>query len=162
MTALISDCGTYRYNLTRPIADRGWKVSVIMVNPSTADAVDNDATIRKLIGFGNRLGWQSFTVVNLFAYRATDVNALKAASDPIGPINDGCILSAMLESDLTVVAWGASGKLPPRLRDRWRIIEALANSLDRKLWCFGTCADGHPLHPVMIPYDIIRTWEPPR
>lgn len=163
MSADISPCGTYRYSLTRDILKRGFRVSVIMVNPSTADAVDDDATIRKIKGFGSRLGWHTVTVANLFAYRATDVKELAQAVDPIGPLNDGAILSAIISTDLTVVAWGASGKLPTRLRERWRTVVRIAASVDRKLYCFGKCADGHPLHPVMIAYaNILREWDEPK
>lgn len=163
MTAIISPCGTYRYALTRDILKRGFRASIIMVNPSTADATTDDATIRKLKGFGSRLGWQSVTVANLFSYRATDVKELAQAVDPIGPLNDGAILSAIMSTDLTVVAWGASGKLPNRLRDRWRTVTRIADAVDRRLYCFGTCADGHPLHPVMIAYaNILQAWEQPQ
>jgi hypothetical protein len=161
MSAIIGGANDeYRYRLERDVKPSGFSVSIIMVNPSTADAINNDPTIKKLIGFGERLGWQKFIVANLFAFRATDVNELKSASDPIGPLNDGHLLSAMLETDLTIVAWGQLAKLPPQLRNRWHIIQKLASAIDRKLYCFGTCNDGHPFHPVMIAYaSILRTWE---
>lgn len=162
MSAVISHCEQYRYSLKRSIADRGFRVSVFMVNPSTADAIENDATIRKLIGFGQRLGWREITVANLFAYRATDVSEIATAGDPIGPHNNGYILAAMLSTDISVVAWGASAKLPASLRDRWRIVPQIAQVIERPLWCFGTCADGHPKHPVMIAYaSMLETWKPP-
>jgi hypothetical protein len=90
MSAIIGGANDeYRYRLERDVKPSGFSVSIIMVNPSTADAINNDPTIKKLIGFGERLGWQKFIVANLFAFRATDVNELKSASDPIGPLNDG-------------------------------------------------------------------------
>lgn len=165
MTAIISPCGTYRYWLTRRLAceaEHVVKVCVIMVNPSTADATENDATIRKLIGFGRLLDWSEFTVVNKFAYRATDVNELRNCDNAIGPLNDGYIGLAMLEADLVFVAWGASGKLPAPLRQRWRDIAEFAGAHGIRLYCWGVCEDGHPRHPVMIAYDTpIKQWWPP-
>lgn len=162
MTATISPCGMYRYTLHRNVQKYGFRVSVIMVNPSTADADNNDATIRKLIGFGKGLRWSEFTVVNKFAYRATDVNELRATDVPIGPMNDGYIAAAILQTDLTVVAWGRLNKLPLPLRCRWRTIVKIARALNRPLYSFGVCDDGHPKHPVMPGYDTPLTlWEPP-
>ena len=64
-TATISPCGAYRYDLSRrwgffkdePCAT--W----IMLNPSTADADEDDATIRKVKGFTDRMGFSGFWVV---------------------------------------------------------------------------------------------------
>jgi len=160
--ATISPCGTYRYNLHRKVQDHGFKASVIMVNPSTADAETNDATIRKIIGFAKGFQWSEFTVVNKFAYRATDVNELRNATDPIGPANDGFIMSALMETQITLVAWGSLKKLPLPLWLRWRRIYAMARQIDRPLYCLGTCADGHPKHPLMLGYATqMEQWRPP-
>lgn len=161
-SATISPCGTYRYNLRRTIQSYGFNASVIMVNPSTADAETNDATIRKLIGFGKGFQWADFTVVNKFAYRATDVNELRGVSDPIGPLNDGYIMAALMQTNITVVAWGSLNKLPSSLWSRWRRICELAQQIDRPLYCLGTCADGHPKHPLMLGYATqLVKWEQP-
>jgi hypothetical protein len=133
-----------------------------MVNPSTADATENDATIRKLIGFAQRHAWSEFTVVNKFAYRATDVNELRNAVDPIGPDNNNHILTAMAGADIIVVAWGRLKKLPLPLWRRWRYVHETALLLGKPLYCLGTCDDGHPRHPVMLGYDTpLEIWEPP-
>ena len=87
MSAVISDCGQYRYRLERNTVGGG-ATAVIMVNPSTADATENDATIRKPIGFGQHHRWGRLLVGNLFAYRATDVRKVGRGFDPIGPDND--------------------------------------------------------------------------
>jgi hypothetical protein len=162
VTAILSPCGTYRYSLTRSLGQPGFKACVIMVNPSTADAETDDATIRKLIGFGTRLKWSEFTVVNKFAYRATDVNELRTAVDPIGPLNDHHIFAAMIQASMIVVAWGSLNKLPLPLWRRWRVVAGIARALDKPLYSWGVCKDGHPCHPVMLGYDTPLTiWEPP-
>lgn len=162
MNAIFSPCGTYRYSLTRQVGQLGFKVCVIMVNPSTADATTDDATIRKLIGFGKRLQWGEITVVNKFAFRATDVNDLKTTDDPTGPNNYAHVLAAMLQADIIVAAWGSLDKLPMMLRGKWRNIKRIARDINKPLYCFGVCKDGHPKHPVMIAYaNEIPKWEPP-
>lgn len=162
MSAVISPCGLYRYNLTRIIGGEPFCACVIMVNPSTADAENDDATIRKLLGFGQRLGWSEFTVVNKFAFRATDVNALRDAVDPIGLMNNHHTLIAMAQADIIIVAWGSLKKLPLPLWLRYRFIVRTAGVLGKPLYCWGTCDDGHPRHPVMLGYDTpLIPWEPP-
>lgn len=155
-SAVISPCERFRYRLERVLRERGPTAAVIMVNPSTADAVTDDATIRKLEGFGNALGWRRFVVGNLFARRAKDVNALKAVVDPVGPENYLWLGSIMTEADVVIFAWGASAKLPKRLRDGWRWAADTALALGHSPQCWGTAADGHPL---MIPYrSELRPW----
>ena len=54
--AVISPCGAYRYLLTRQIGAGAKVATFIMLNPSTADAERDDATIRKCVGFARRWG----------------------------------------------------------------------------------------------------------
>ena len=76
-SAEISPCGLYRYSLTRKW--EAWKgtVNFIMLNPSTADAQEDDPTIRRCIGFAKAWGYGGIVVTNLFAYRATNPKELK-------------------------------------------------------------------------------------
>lgn len=70
-SATISECGRYRYRLTRRFAD-GPCATFVMLNPSTADETIDDPTIRRCRNFAIREGCGGLVVVNLFAYRATD------------------------------------------------------------------------------------------
>lgn len=166
-SAILSDCGKYRYALTRGLEQHGPNVLFIMVNPSTADAEQDDATIRKCIGFARRLGAGELMVGNLFAYRATDVRELKTAKDPIGPDNDKHLREMMRSADNIIVAWGALNKLPEKLRSRWKDIVRMADALRPEigpcdLTTIGICADKHPKHPLMVGYDApIKSWEIP-
>lgn len=162
MSAVLSPCGAYRYRLDRTL-DRGQGAAVfIMVNPSTADAEQDDPTIRKCIGFSKRLGAAQLIVGNLFAFRATDVNELRRASDPVGPDNDKHLREILRLADWVIVAWGASAKLPEVLRKRWTTVVRLIDKVGKPISCIGTCADGHPKHPLMVGYDApIRKWNVP-
>ncbi len=164
MSVVFSPCGTYRYRLERPDAFGDHSTAVIMVNPSTADAVQNDHTIRKLIGFRDLNGWGHLIVGNLFAYRATDVRELAKAADPIGPDNDFYLRQIIGEAQQVVVAWGPVTKQPKHLRDRWRIITEIAQPLGKPLLSIGLPAKcGHPCHPLTLSYDRkLQPWSQPQ
>ena len=72
-SATLSECGLYRYDLWRTWAT-GPHVTFVMCNPSTADAEIDDPTIRRCIGFAQEWGFAGLVVVNLYAYRATEVS----------------------------------------------------------------------------------------
>lgn len=159
--AIISPCGTYRYRLERDGPGAG-ATAIIMVNPSTADAEQDDATIRKLRGFGERYQWGQLIVGNLFAYRATDVRELATAANPVGPDNDLHLMDILREADRLVVAWGPASKLPKRLRTRYRRVLEIAHMVSRRPMSIGKPAkDGHPCHPLMLAYNTpLQPWKP--
>lgn len=167
MDAVISNCGTYRYRLDRDVSPLAFDIGAphvawIMVNPSTADATQDDATIRKVRGFTERMNGTGFTVGNLFSYRATDVRELKTAPYPTGPDDDFWLNQIISMSDKVMVAWGPMAKLPKHLRNRFEKVVKIAKHEGQKLYCLGTAKDGHPLHPLMQPYSAeIREWSPP-
>lgn len=141
-----SRCGRYRYWLTRSWAD-GPVVTWIMLNPSQADAVCNDPTIRRCIGFSCAWGYGALHVVNLFAYRASTPAELLAAADPIGRANDRHIAQAIGVAGLVVVAWGCHGSH----RDRDRAVLRLLKTNRRRGVCLGRTACGAPRHPLYVP-----------
>ena len=59
--ALLSPCGCYRYALWRRW-EPGPQVLFIMLNPSTADELTDDPTIRRCIGFARSWGFGSLAV----------------------------------------------------------------------------------------------------
>lgn len=156
--AEISSCGQYRYRLERDGPGEG-ATAVIMVNPSTADATADDATIRKLRGFGQRHQWGKIIVGNLFAYRATDVRKLADVADPVGPDNDAHLMRIFAEANRVIVAWGPVAKVPRVWRFRAGKVARLAN---RPLLMIGPPAMcGSPRHPLMLAYDSpLLEWKP--
>lgn len=135
-SAVISPCGQYRYRLDRRWGD-GPTLGFIMLNPSTADAEIDDATIRRCMGFARREGCGGIQVVNLFAYRATDPAHLLTVADPIGPENDLYVRSL---KGPVVAAWGAH----PMARKGF---------FGRHLLCLGKTKDGYPRHPLYVHRD---------
>ena len=67
--AELSACGKYRYRLSRIWDDKKPLVLFIMLNPSTADAEQDDPTIRRCIAFAKNWGYGGFMAGNLFAFR---------------------------------------------------------------------------------------------
>lgn len=146
---LFSPCGLYRYRLERDLRD-GYLAS------------ENDHTIAKLFGFGDRHRADRLIVANKFALISTDIDGLKNAADPIGPDNDLHIEQTLRDADFHIVAWGGLNKLPPKLRSRWLRVCAIADRVGCKLYCFGVGKDGHPKHPLMLGYDTrIVEWNRP-
>lgn len=144
--AEISKCQRYRYWLRRDWDSSKPTLTWIMLNPSTADASTDDATIRKCMKFARTWGNGGIVVVNLFAYRATDPAELRKADDPIGPENDG-VISRLVGLSLigdTVAAWGVHGAMNGRDR---RVMGILRYVKPR---CLGVTKDRHPRHPLYV------------
>ncbi len=159
--AILSQCGLYRYFLSRIWDADLPAVLFIMLNPSTADAEVDDATIRKCIGFAKRWGCGSIHVVNLFAYRATDPRELAARITPglipaLGPENSAHIVRALANAnntkDIAVAAWGHQPKKVLADRPLWlRCKTEVMNNIE--VQCLGyTKATHQPRHPLMLPY----------
>lgn len=147
--ALVSPDGFYRYWLTRTWGTGG-HATFVMLNPSTADANEDDPTIRRCIGFAKAWGLGGLRVVNLYALRSTDPKGLWKASDPVGPDNDHWLREAAFHAvrlGLPIVAaWGANAK-------PGRVAQVLAlPSMDR-LTALGVTKDGAPRHPLYLRAD---------
>jgi hypothetical protein len=143
-SAVISECGRYRYKLQRawtpsPLCFVGW----VMLNPSTADADIDDPTIRRCMAFSESWGFHGMYVANLYAYRSTDPSFLsRMASDIASGIeNDGHLADIALMSDRVICAWGVpGGKLIPEALWPYR----------EKCYHLGLTASGAPKHPLYL------------
>jgi hypothetical protein len=159
MGAILSTCGRYRYGLDRSLSMGDRIVAFIGVNPSTADADVDDATVRKWRGFSARWGFDKFFVGNLFAWRSTDVRALATAGDPVGPENDAHLRVMLSYAELVVPCWGDSGKLPAHLRMRIEAVRELICESERPAKCLGLTKGGDPKHPLMLGYSTqLQDW----
>ena len=155
-TAVYSDCERYRYSLTRVWDEAEKRALFIMLNPSTATEVQNDPTVERCERRARALGFGSFTVTNIFAWRDTDPRAMKAALDPVGPDNDAAIHQASQEADTLIAAWGTHGAHLAR----GPAVEALLRKLGKPLYHLGLSKAGHPKHPLYIAYtEQPKLWE---
>lgn len=150
--AIISPCGVYRYSLVRQWDQSKPHLPFVMLNPSTADATQDDPTIRRCMSFARREGCGGIVVVNLYALRATDPKRLLEVDDPVGPFNARVIYDAAVvaaEAGVPVIcAWGAND-----------ITQAAGGALveareaGAKIMCLGKTAAGHPRHPLYVKGD---------
>lgn len=147
--AVYSDCEAYRYRLTRVWDGTGRRAGFVMLNPSTATEAQNDPTVERCERRARALGFGSFTVVNIFAWRDTDPRAMRAAADPIGPENDQAILDCARTADQIICAWGAHGAF----LGRGPQVAALLRGVEKPLYHLGLSKEGHPKHPLYIPYS---------
>lgn len=165
-TAVFSDDGRYRYALTRRWGD-GAAMVWIMLNPSTADADENDPTIKRCIGFAQRWGYDALTVVNVFAFCTSSPAVLLRASeegvDIVGPANDAAIRELTEGAPLIVAAWGEKGAYLGRDR---AVVQLLEGRALMALALTGNGSPGHPLYllrtstpqPFTLPAGTSRGW----
>ena len=151
--ATYSDCEKYRYQLTREWDASKPRALFVMLNPSTATEVQNDPTVERCERRARALGFGSFRVTNIFAWRDTDPKNMRAATDPVGPLNDEAIRDSaenwIGENDRIVCAWGAHGDH----LNRGAAVETLLRSTGKPLYHLGLTKAGHPKHPLYIGYD---------
>jgi hypothetical protein len=148
----------HRYILRRSWLGNGGVVNFIMLNPSTADDMFDDATIRRCVGFAKRWGYCGLVVTNLFAYRATDPDDLKKLllteggfRTAIGEESAAHIDREARMAHLVVCAWGDNaGKMPDYIGRRDHDVMAMLNYRD--LFCIRLTKQGNPSHPVREPY----------
>ncbi|WP_432147920.1 DUF1643 domain-containing protein [Streptomyces sp. bgisy029] len=158
-TAEISDCGRYRYRLTREWDDARPPATFVMLNPSTADADEDDPTVRRCLDFARRWGCGSLVVVNLYAWRATNPSDLPAVESlRTGPDNDGWLSQASLDAldaDAPLVAAWGTRATPQRVAD----VRSLPGM--GRLSALAVTRSGHPGHPLYLRADLRpAAWTP--
>lgn len=141
-----SPCKRYRYTLWRVWAARPEKICMFIgLNPSTADEFENDPTVRRCIGFAQREGCDALVMTNIFAFRATDPDDMKAVAEPIGEENNEWLVRCSSLSTIVVAAWGVHGEYRGRAQEVAALIPNLV--------CLGTTSAGHPRHPLYVRGD---------
>ena len=140
----------YRYQLTRRVGFGDRVVAFVMLNPSTADAVRNDPTVRRCINYANAWGYGWLIVTNLSPLRATDPRELLAAGaepEDVQRENERAIIEAASVADLVVAAYGVHGAAECRAE---RVLELLVEA-GVTVACLGLTKAGAPRHPLYLP-----------
>lgn len=146
--AAFSECRRYRYRLWRSWSGGVGTLNFLMLNPSTADEVENDPTVERCERRARAWGYQKLIVTNLFAFRSTSPHELKQQADPVGPCNDAAILEAAGEASQVICAWGEHGAHLGRA-------DAVRTLLARRpLWALRVNSGGEPSHPLYLPYEL--------
>lgn len=155
--AALSDCGKYRYDLFRLLRPMSYpdikQCCFVMLNPSTADATEDDPTIRRCMGYASKWGYTQLVVVNLFAWRATDPSELPVnVESRVGPNNDYFITSHAEHSEIVVCGWGASSYADDG--NRAAHVLNLIKTAGKTPMCLKKTKSGSPAHPLYLPKDL--------
>ncbi|MFE7077851.1 DUF1643 domain-containing protein [Streptomyces sp. NPDC057620] len=146
-SAVLSDCTHYRPLLVREWADTGPTAVFVLLNPSTADGVSDDPTVRRCITYAWTWGCGGLLIVNLYGWRATQPRDLAAVNEPIGPDTDAYLRTAAAVAEHTggplVAGWGTHA-------DPARVAEVLALPGMHRLSTLALTRAGHPHHPLRL------------
>ncbi len=144
--AEFSPCGKYRYALWR-IWDKELPiVAFIGLNPSTANALKDDPTIRRVKGFAKKWGFGGVYMMNLFGIISPDPTILVKSADPIGEC-DKWLRYPTKKIHTVVFAWGSFKEAKHRAKD---VIAMFPEAV-----CLKKTSDGSPSHPLYIPSDTV-------
>lgn len=152
--------GCYRYRLGREWDSSLPAVLFVMMNPSTASAFADDATIAKVTKFARRWSFGRLLIGNVHAYRCTDQARLAETPDPVGPENDAHLLAMAGEASRIVMAYGTPKLVA--LRARGPAVARRLIAAGHALYALRVSAAGVPWHPLYLPDDTQPVaWSPP-
>ena len=148
--AQFSSCRRWRTLLWRRWDARRPVANFIMLNPSTADEMKLDPSCTRARRYAERWGYGALLVTNIFSYRETSPEKMKAAKDPVGRGNDAAILEAARAAQLVVCAWGNHGEFLGRSA---QVLKMLS---EKKIQTHAlrVTALGEPSHPLYLPSSL--------
>jgi hypothetical protein len=144
--AIFSACRRWRYLLWRRWDEEKPVANFLMLNPSTADEFQLDPSCTRARNYAERWGFGGVLITNIFAWRATDPEQMKAAEDPVGRENDRAILKAARGAKIVVCAWGNHGLH----RGRAQQVVALLRQQKISLNFLRMNGCGEPAHPLYL------------
>ncbi len=115
-SAIISDCNKYRYELHREWDKDKEKVLFIMLNPSTADGVEDDLTTIRCMNFAKKWGYGGIMIGNIYPFRAKRPRDLRKWIKGYGDLysfnecedNKNHVYDMAQQADMIVCAWGCN------------------------------------------------------
>ncbi len=149
--AEFSDDRKYRYALWRTWAEGKGVVAFVGLNPSTADEVDNDPTIRRCINYAKAWGYSGIVMLNLFAFRTKSPKEMKDAAFPVGPDNDYWLEHYYDIADLVVCAWGNDGR---HFKRDQMILKTFYEAGIWEVNVLRITGSGQPGHPLFLPKNL--------
>lgn len=145
--ALMSKDKTHRFVLWRIWDDELPKVAFIGLNPSTADAITDDPTIRRVRRFAKDWGYGGFYMLNLFT-KITPYPKELARNGNLNMTSEYWLRHYIAKSKEVVFAWG-SNKLVKKRAANIAKMYPHASALDIN-------KNGSPKHPLYVKADIKR------
>ena len=120
----------------------------IGLNPSTANELSDDPTVRRLCDFAQKWGYGGLYACNLFSYITPYPNELLPEVRHHGA-NTPALQMALKLVTLTVCGWGDGIKKVPDGKMR---VQAVCEWLEAPM-CFSLTESGNPRHPLYLPGD---------
>ncbi len=147
--ALFSGDNKFRYSLWRIWERTGDYLLFIGLNPSTANGMKDDPTIRRLINFAKSWGFGGLFCGNLFSLVSANPAKLlyEEAVELQGGPNDKAIKRMREWTTLVLVGWGTWG-IHASSRSR-----AVLDLVGEYVFCLRVTRKGEPNHPLYMPAD---------
>lgn len=139
----------FRYALWRVWQPDGDRLLFIGLNPSTANNIKDDPTIRRLVGFAKSWGFGGLFAGNLFSLVTANPDNLWFSPSPElpGGPNDTAI-KRMRELSVKVwVGWGNEG------RNAGSRPKEVLDLVGDPVFCLRRTMAGEPTHPLYIARD---------
>lgn len=129
---------------------------VVGLNPSTADEACPDPTVRKMIGFAERAGYDGLVVLNLSSERETDKQNLAVHLDETMHRRSLQVVQEVVgrypNADIWA-AWGDGVEVRPYLRRCvGDIFEVFQMNRGKRLQIGTLTAKRNPRHPLYVSY----------
>jgi len=138
--AEFSPCRKFRYKLWRIWDETLPLVMFIGLNPSTADEVKDDHTVKNVGKIAKQNGYGGFYMMNSFPFIATDPKQLVDLTN--NEINDQALLEVKSKCDDVVFAWGSFDIMKKTSRSQ-QLINMFPDAKALKI-----NKDGSPKHPL--------------
>jgi hypothetical protein len=147
---VLSDCELYRYDLWAIWDESKPLVAFCLLNPSTATDLKPDPTWAKCASFAELWGYGGLHLVNPYSFRSTDPDGLLTTADPIGIDTKFHIFRVSRACQEVVCGWGAN--INRAVPGREVQVLQLIQRAGREPLGFKLTKDGHPYHPLYIPF----------
>lgn len=121
-------------------------------NPSTADEIQLDPTLRRIKTFSQAFGYNAFIMTNIFAFRSTNPRVLEDVDEPVGVENNVHLVrcAEMVGTHAIFAAWGAMGIH----KGRGNEVKKLLTEAGYSLQCIRKLNGEQPGHPLYVAGDV--------
>lgn len=149
--AIFSTDGLHRFRLFLDWEPALPKLALIMLNPSTADGVLLDPTMRTVLALAEAHGFGSVDVANLYSRISSDPRKLPDVQHDLWrEETDQHMLAAASSHARVVLGWGRAWS---HYGGRQAHVLELLRRRGQQLHCFGQNKDGSPKHPLYLPHS---------
>lgn len=144
--AAFSPCRNYRYALWRVWDAAKPRVMFIGLNPSTANEISDDPTIRRVVSMARNWGFGGVYMTNLFAWITAYPDEILKCPDPING-NDVWLTKLAGMSNEIIFAWGNFKEAQEQAK---KVIEMFPQAK-----ALHINKNGSPKHPLYVKGDTI-------